>query len=139
MKQWTIGDVAARAGVPASTIRYYEEIELLPRAQRLNGRRRYDRAILPRLNIIRLAQEAGFTLDEIHTLVHDFPEDTAPSARWQVMARQKLDELDERLRTIEAMKGILQQTLNCECATLEECATGIEARTTAPENVILRP
>ena len=126
MKQLTIGAVAARAGVPASTIRYYEEIALLPRAQRVNGQRRYDGDVLPKLSIIRLAQEAGFTLDEIHTLLHEFPAETAPSARWQVMARQKLDELEERLRTIEAMKGILKRTLDCACATLDECAAGIE-------------
>ena len=88
--EWTIGDVVERAGVAASTIRYYEEIELLPPARRVNGRRRYDQAILEKLNTIRLAQRAGYTLDEIQTLLHDFPADTPPSARWQAMAQEKL-------------------------------------------------
>jgi MerR family redox-sensitive transcriptional activator SoxR len=81
---------------------------------------------LQKLNIIRLAQQAGFTLEEIHTLVHEFPEGTPPSARWEVMAQQKLQELAERIRTIETMKGILTQALRCECATLEDCAAEIE-------------
>ena len=121
MEIWTIGEVATQSGVPASTIRYYEEIELLPPAARVNGRRRYDEAILPKLNIIRLAQQAGFTIAEIQMLVHDFPAGTAPSVRWQVMAQQKLEELDERLKTIQSMKTILEQTLQCQCETLEAC------------------
>ena len=50
-KRWTIGTVAEHSGVPASTIRYYEQIELLPPADRVNGRRRYDDAILETLDI----------------------------------------------------------------------------------------
>lgn len=126
MKPWTIGDVAAQAEVPASTIRYYEEIKLLPPAARHNGRRRYDKTILEKLNIIRLAQQAGFTLDEIQTLVHEFPKGTPPSARWQVMAQEKLQELEEQMRTIETMKGLLEQTLQCQCETLEACGAQME-------------
>jgi MerR family redox-sensitive transcriptional activator SoxR len=125
MQTWQIGDIVGQTGVPASTIRYYEEIELLPPAQRVNGRRRYDEKILQKLNIIRLAQQAGFTIAEIQALLHNFPADAPPSARWQAMAKQKLTELDERIQTIQAMKGILEQTLNCECATLEDCGSGI--------------
>lgn len=121
MATWTIGEVASRSGVPASTVRYYEQIELLPPARRVNGRRRYDAAILQKLNIIGLAQQAGFTLAEIQMLVHDFPAATPPSARWQVMAQQKLAELNERMQIIQAMKALLEQTLHCQCDTLEEC------------------
>ena len=126
MKMWSIGKVADQAGIPASTIRYYEQIEPLPPAERINGRRRYDAAILQKLNIIRLAQQAGFTLDEIQTLIHDFPADTPPSARWQVMAQQKLAELDKHLQTIQTMKAFLEQTLHCQCDTLEACGTGVQ-------------
>ena len=125
MKTQSIGDIAKQTGIPTSTIRYYEEIELLPPADRVNGRRRYDDTILQKLNLIRLGQKAGFTIAEIQTLLHNFPADAPPSERWQVMAQQKLDELDERMRTIEEMKGILEQTLNCQCATLEDCGVGI--------------
>jgi MerR family redox-sensitive transcriptional activator SoxR len=125
MQTWQIGDIVRKTGVPASTIRYYEEIELLPPAARVNGRRRYDETILPKLNIIRLAQQAGFTIAEIQTLLHEFPIEASPSTRWQVMAEQKLTELDERMQTIQAMKAILEQTLNCECATLEDCSAGM--------------
>jgi MerR family redox-sensitive transcriptional activator SoxR len=124
MQLWRIGEVAEHAGVPTSTIRYYEQIGLLPPAQRVNGRRYYDEEILSQLGVIRLAQQAGYTIAEIQTLVHDFPAGTLPSARWQALAQQKLGELDERLQNILAMKALLEQTLQCECATLEECAEG---------------
>jgi MerR family redox-sensitive transcriptional activator SoxR len=122
MQSWTIGEVAARSGVPASTIRYYEEIELLPPALRVNGRRRYDNTILPTLRVIRLAQQAGFSIAEIQTLLHDFPVDTLPSTRWQGLARRKLSELDERMQQLQVMKSFLEQTLDCQCRSLEECA-----------------
>lgn len=124
MRKWTIGDVADRAGVPASTIRYYEQIELLPPAERVNGRRRYDETILQKLGTIRLAQQAGFTIAEIQMLLHHFPANTAPSERWQLMATEKLAELEERLKTIQSMKAILEHTLNCQCETMEECGAG---------------
>jgi MerR family redox-sensitive transcriptional activator SoxR len=125
MQKWAIGEVATRSGVPASTIRYYEQIELLPPAKRVNGRRRYNNSILQRLGTIRLAQQAGFTIAEIQMLMHHFPANTPPSERWQVMATQKLDELEERLKTIQTMKTILEQTLDCRCDTLEDCGAGI--------------
>ena len=128
MKTWAIGEIATRSGVPASTIRYYEQIELLPEADRVNGRRRYDPSILQRLGTIRLAQQAGFTLDEIQMLLHNFPADTPPSERWQVMAAQKLDELNKRLQMIEQMKTILEETLDCECETMEACGAGVMER-----------
>lgn len=125
MKRWTIGTVAERSGVPASTIRYYEQIELLPPAERVNGRRRYDEAILETLGVIRLAQQAGFTLDEIKTLLHGFPADAPPSARWEAMAHDKLEELEERLQTIRRMKALLEHTLQCQCETLEACGAQV--------------
>lgn len=125
MKNWTIGVVAERSGVPASTIRYYEQIELLPPADRVNGRRHYDESILQKLGTIRLAQQAGFTIAEIQALLHHFPANTPPPERWQAMATQKLDELEERLQTIQKMKNILAQTLNCQCETLADCGEGM--------------
>lgn len=125
MSDWAIGEIATRSGVPTSTIRYYEQIELLPPARRVNGRRRYDEAILQKLSVIRLAQQAGYSIVEIQMLVHDFPADAPPSVRWQALAQQKLDELDKRMRNLQAMKSLLEQTLLCQCVTLEACVSGI--------------
>jgi len=67
--QLTIGDVAHRAGLATSSIRYYESIGLLPEPDRLHGQRRYRTDVLGRLAFIGIAQSAGFKLDEIKALV----------------------------------------------------------------------
>jgi MerR family transcriptional regulator, redox-sensitive transcriptional activator SoxR len=69
----TIGEVARRAGVRTSAIRYYEEAGLLPEPERIGGKRRYEKGILRRLALIGGAKRARFTLGEIHTLLHGFP------------------------------------------------------------------
>ena len=64
-----IGEVAARAGVRVSLIRYYEDVGLLPEPERVSGQRRYDQSVLRRLAVIDVAQRAGLSLDEIRELV----------------------------------------------------------------------
>jgi len=123
MEELSIGEVARRAGIRASAIRYYESVELLPAPQRINGRRRYDSSVLERLAVIQMAQQAGFTVAEIRTLFNGFPTETPASARWEVLARQKLVEVDALIRRVRAMKRVLEEELmRCSCLTLDECA-----------------
>jgi MerR family transcriptional regulator, redox-sensitive transcriptional activator SoxR len=118
---WTIGKVAGRLGIAPSTIRYYEEIGLLPPAPRVNGRRRYDATVFGKLGVIRRLQRAGFTIAEIHTLIHRFPTDVSPTRRWRSMARQKLEELDARVQSLRRKQAMVEQLLHCECVSLDEC------------------
>ena len=62
MENLTISEVTRRTGVPASTLRYYESVGLLPAPARVSGHRRYGAEVLNQLAVIRLAQEAGFTM-----------------------------------------------------------------------------
>ena len=121
-----IGAVAVRAGVRPSALRYYERIGLLPAPGRENGRRRYDgevlREVLDRLAVVRVAQQAGFTISEIRTLLDGFSEGTPPSERWRVLARDKLPEVEALVGRALGMKDILERGLRCECLSLEECA-----------------
>ena len=66
-----IGEVAQLAGVQTSTLRYYEQIGLLPVPKRINGQRRYAPDVLQILAVIQLAKEVNFSLDEIRTLLYD--------------------------------------------------------------------
>jgi MerR family redox-sensitive transcriptional activator SoxR len=116
-----IGEVAQRAGVETSAIRYYERIGLLPRPERRNGRRVYDAAVLDRLHAIALAKEAGFSLAEIHTLVRGFSDSVPLSARWRALAEQKLEEIDAMVARAEAMRAVLRRGLECDCVSLEDC------------------
>lgn len=125
MKMWTIGQVAAQSGVPATTIRYYEKIGLLPPAIRDGGQRRYDEGVLQQLGVIRMAQQAGFSIAEAHTLLNHFGPETPPLARWQALATRKLAEVEAQMHALQRMQALLEQTLQCQCATLEECANHV--------------
>ncbi len=121
MQLVSIGVIAKQAGVAASAIRYYEQIGLLPPPKRVSGKRQYDISILKKLAVIRLAQQAGFTIAEIQTLLHGFPVNTLPSKRWQTLAGAKIAELEEMITQLQAMKALVEKTLECQCATLDDC------------------
>jgi len=128
MDDLSIGDVARRTGVRPSALRYYESIGLLSAPRRVNGRRRYDEDAVQRVRVIQLAQMAGFTIAEIQTLLNGFEPDTSPTARWQLLARQKLVELDKIIAHATQMKQVLESGLSCGCLRMEECAAILEER-----------
>src|ERR687891_549649 len=122
----SIGEVARRAGVRPSALRYYEGVGVLPAPERKNGRRRYDaevlREVLDRMAVVRVSQQAGFTISEIGTLMDGFSEDTPPSERWRVLARDKLPEVEALVERALGMKDLLERGLRCDCLRLEDCA-----------------
>src|ERR1700730_13578065 len=126
MPQLTISEVARQVGLQASAIRYYEQIGLLPPAQRMSGQRRYDTTSLYPLAIIQWARRLGFTLDEIRRLFFGFRNVTRASERWQSLSREKLAELDGLMDGIETVRRLLKKMMqNCRCDTLEQCGEGI--------------
>ncbi|HEY0738700.1 MAG TPA: MerR family transcriptional regulator [Herpetosiphonaceae bacterium] len=127
MEELTIGEVARRAGIRTSALRYYESVGLLPAPRRVSGRRRYEAGIVQRVRVVQLAQAAGFTIAEIQTLLHGFAPDTPPAARWQRLAHDKLRELDAAIERIQTMKRILEMGLSCGCLRLEDCALVLDA------------
>lgn len=121
-----ISDIAQRANIRASAIRYYEQMGLLPKPARASGQRRYDEAALHRLALIHRARQLGFTLAETRELFSGFGPATAASARWQSLSRRKLEELDRQMRAIRTMRKLLNEMMaKCRCETLEQCARGI--------------
>lgn len=110
----SIGEVAEIVGVATSTLRYYEEIGLIPEPQRLNGRRRYAEDILPVLALIQLAKDSNFTLDEIKELLHDFPAEMPVSERWQIIAERKIAEVDAIIQQAQSTKELLVESISCE-------------------------
>ena len=118
--EWlAIGEVAAMVGLQTSTLRYYESIGLLPRAQRVSGKRRYTTAILPLLAIIQMAKEASFSLPEIQTLLHTRNQGEALSQRWQTLATAKISELDAVINRAQEMKALLEEALNSDALQFE--------------------
>jgi DNA-binding transcriptional MerR regulator len=122
MSGMTISEVARRAGVPPSTLRYYEQVGILPRPPRTSGQRRYDATVLNRLAVIERARQTGFTLGEIKQLFFGFRDDVAASDRWRRLSDKKLAELDALTDRVAAMQHVLRRMQkNCRCATLDQC------------------
>ena len=95
MANTTIGEVARRAGLRASAIRYYEKIDL--------------------------AKRAGFRVDEVRHLFHGFGKGIPAFHRWQVLAQRKITEMDDLIASAKKMKRLLQKADRCKCLDLEDC------------------
>jgi MerR family redox-sensitive transcriptional activator SoxR len=119
----TIGEVAKRAGLRTSAIRYYERLGLLPAPARASGRRVYRADVLLRLTVIRFARDSGFTLGEIRKLFAG--KKYSAQLRW--FAAEKVVELDNMIERARTMQRLLRSALRCECLTVEECGRRLSA------------
>jgi len=131
MASLSIGQVAKRTGLRTSALRYYEEAGILPSPARINRRRVYDADTVRRIEVLKFAQQAGFTLGEIKTLLHGFRPETPLSARWRALAQAKLDELDVLAKRIKRMRRALDLGLKCGCVRIGDCtltAADVEIR-----------
>ena len=116
-----IGEVAQRAGIASSAIRYYEREGLVPKADRVGNARVYGAEILDRLALIELAKSAGFTISETRQLVRGVSRGTPPGPRWSALAKKKLAEIEARIAESERMRTVLRAVIKCECPTFEDC------------------
>ncbi|GAY18408.1 MerR family transcriptional regulator [Mycobacterium sp. shizuoka-1] len=118
----TIGEVARRADIAATTLRYYERIGLLSAPLRTGGQRRYDDAVLTRIEVIGLCKSAGFTLDEISVLLHD---DAPGRPASRALAEAKLADIDRQIATLARARGIIEWAMACTCPSIDACTCGI--------------
>ncbi|MEU6913875.1 helix-turn-helix domain-containing protein [Streptomyces olindensis] len=119
MTDLDIAEVARRAGVPASTLRFYEEKGLIASTGRRGLRRQYDPGVLERLALIALGRTAGFSLDEIARMF-------APDGRPRIdrrMLSAKADELDRRIRELGVLRDSLRHAAACPAPSHLECPT----------------
>jgi len=135
MHDLSIGEVARRAGLRTSAIRYYEKIGLLPRAPRTPYQRRYDARILDRLAIVRFAQHVGLQLTEIKWLLNEVP-GRPPPDRWRKLAKERLGKVDSLIAEAQAIRGLLQMTLDRKCPKLVEHGMSLPWR---PKAIDVRP
>jgi MerR family transcriptional regulator, redox-sensitive transcriptional activator SoxR len=122
MREFTIGEVARRAGLQTSAIRYYESLGLLPAPKRVNGQRRYDSGIFQRLGLIKLIREAGFRISELQMLFTVFSADTPPSAHWRTLAATKVAELETAIEHAQTIKAWLTEVQKLKCTPMDDCA-----------------
>jgi MerR family redox-sensitive transcriptional activator SoxR len=116
-----IGEIARRAGVRTSTIRFYERAGVLPLASRQNGQRRFAAEAELQLAVIEFARKAGFTIAEIKLLFHGFRNSAPASARWQRLAQNKYDEMDVQIASLKDMQRLLKKSMRCHCTKLDDC------------------
>ena len=116
-----IGAVAALSGKRPSSIRYYEQIGLLPPAARASGRRVYGPDTVRTLAVIETGQRAGLTLEEIRALLSATPDDQAAIERLRQLAVRKLPQVKELLERTEIVRDWLEAATRCECPSLDEC------------------
>jgi MerR family redox-sensitive transcriptional activator SoxR len=121
MSELTIGEVARRAGLHTSAIRYYESVGLLPPPKRINGRRRYDADVFQRLGLIQLVRGAGFGISEMQDLFAAFSEDVPVANVWQAIAAKKEVEMQAIIAQAQATQQMLNQARNCQCEQVGEC------------------
>jgi len=117
----TIGAVAALSGKQPSSIRYYEQIGLLPVAARVSGRRVYGPDTVRTLAVIETGQRAGLTLDEIRALLSATPDDQAAIEQIRELAIRKLSQVKELIERAEIVRDWLEAAARCECPSLDEC------------------
>ena len=114
-----IAQVAQRSGVPASTLRFYEEKRLIASTGRRGLRRLFDPGVLERLALIAVGRAAGFSLDEIALM---FAPEGKPRIDRQMLA-SKADELDRTIRKLGAMRDGLRHAAACPAPSHMECPT----------------
>jgi DNA-binding transcriptional MerR regulator len=131
-KAMLIGDLAQASGVPAKTIRYYEEIDLLPAPERAeNGYRLYDARDVQRLQFIRNARELDFSLDDLKEVLTQRERGQAPCVHVTGLLVEKMGELEERIRHLQELRQdlgemlIQAQDLPTDDVTMERCVCSL--------------
>lgn len=118
----TIGEVADRTGVAATTLRYYERIGLVPVPERMGGQRRYQESVLARLEVIGLCKSAGFALNEIQLL---FADDAPGRPVSRALAEAKLAEIDAQMESLARARAVIGWGMRCTCPSIHACTCGI--------------
>ncbi len=121
MPYMKIGEVARKAGLRPSAIRFYERVGVLPPAYREGAQRRFTADVELFLAIIEFARKAGFTVAEIKLLFHGFRTGTSASVRWRKLARKKLTEVEQQIVHLRGMERLLKKSMRCHCLRLEDC------------------
>ncbi len=123
MKKITIGEASRQSGVKVPTIRYYENIGLLPAPARSESNQRfYEQPDLDRLAFIRHARELGFDVDAIRTLLVLQDDPHQPCASADAIAKARLIEVEQRIRSLTALKAELEMMVEgCGHGRVDQC------------------
>ena len=118
----SIGEAARRSGVATSALRFYESRGLIHSVRASGNHRRYARATLRRIAIIRVAQTLGLSLAEIATAFENLPEQRNPTRKdWQRLSTRWERQLDQRIADLQNLRDRLDGCIGCGCLSLTKC------------------
>jgi MerR family transcriptional regulator, redox-sensitive transcriptional activator SoxR len=118
----TIGELARRAGVATSALRYYEQLGLISSQRTTGGQRRYARATLRRVAFIRAAQTVGLSLDQVRAALARLPDERTPNkADWNKVSATWIRRVDERIAELQRLRETLNSCVGCGCLSLRTC------------------
>jgi MerR family redox-sensitive transcriptional activator SoxR len=118
----SVGEVARRAGVATSALRFYEAEGLIRSERNESGHRRYHADVLRRVSFIRTAQLVGLSLGEVREALSSLPEGRTPTSRdWALLARSWQPKLEERIALLTKMRDQLDECIGCGCLSLSSC------------------
>jgi MerR family transcriptional regulator, redox-sensitive transcriptional activator SoxR len=118
----SIGEVSARSGVASSALRFYERQGLIDSARTDGNQRRYDRAVLRRIAFIQAGRAAGVTLADIRGALEGLPTRRTPSRKdWERLSNKWRDDLDARIKTLQALRNRLTTCIGCGCLSIDQC------------------
>jgi Cu(I)-responsive transcriptional regulator len=118
-----IGEVAKRSGLPAKTIRFYEDIGLVePQARRANGYRDFDERDLHELRFVARARSLGFTVEQCRLLLDLFRDRSRASADVKAIALDRVTDIERKIKELLAMKATLEHLIErCQGDDRPEC------------------
>ena len=120
--EMSVGQVAKRAVVKVSTLHFYEQKGLIQSWRNTGNQRRYDRSVLRRIAVIKMAQKLGMSLQEITLALSHLPKDNAPTEEeWRVMANVWKLQLDERINRLQILRDELDECIGCGCLSINKC------------------
>ncbi|MGW0775859.1 MerR family transcriptional regulator [Streptomyces sp. NPDC002835] len=114
----SISEVARRAGIATSALRYYERCSLIPEGVKVAGRRHYPPAVLHRLSAIKICQRIGFSLAEISGLLQS---NGVGGGVWRHVATARRSQVEREIVALNELLRLIDQTLDCDCRTLCDC------------------
>lgn len=121
-KELSVGDVARRAGIAVSALHFYESKGLIESTRTGGNQRRYNRAVLRRIAIIKVAQKTGIPLGEIAEALAGLPADRAPRAKdWTEMSKRWAATLDARIARLTRLRDSLGGCIGCGCLSIDDC------------------
>ncbi len=119
----TIGELSSRAGVATSALRFYETKGLIASERTDGNQRRYPRATLRRVALIRAGQEIGLSLSELSDALATLPHEKTPTkADWTKLSRSWRNRLDAQIQEMIALRDELSDCIGCGCLSLKSCA-----------------